>query len=70
MVLCDRRRLLARFNPRARDGREPSARFLRFFVQRFNPRARDGREFRARVYRAPKRVSIHAPVMDAKNPLS
>ena len=35
----------------------------------FNPRARDGRELKPSIIRAPKRVSIHAPVMDAKSHL-
>ena len=33
----------------------------------FNPRARDGREGVLQIHASSYQVSIHAPVMDAKN---
>ena len=56
----------ARFNPRARDGREDDLKFYCGQPTGFNPRARDGREGLAKQYQRQSSVSIHAPVMDAK----
>ena len=54
------------FNPRARDGRELNLSRARHTRQRFNPRARDGREVLLNLLKQEAKVSIHAPVMDAK----
>ena len=58
--------LYAGFNPRARDGRERARYSFAELSRCFNPRARDGREKGVGSAVAVFFVSIHAPVMDAK----
>ena len=55
------------FNPRARDGREGGRYDVTRLCYRFNPRARDGREALNAGIAPIKKVSIHAPVMDAND---
>ncbi len=55
----------ARFNPRARDGRDMRERHSPPPSRSFNPRARDGRDGPCRMNRPTILVSIHAPVMGA-----
>ena len=56
----------ARFNPRVREGRDPTGAMSRTTTARFNPRVREGRDVDGYLHGARHRlVSIHASARDA-----
>ena len=61
------RHFVSRFNPRAREGRDSDAFFLKKNQKSFNPRAREGRDNEAAAMPSAYTVSIHAPARGATN---
>ena len=57
--------ILARFNPRARVGRDQITRSLALAIICFNPRARVGRDLKIQIKKRKWLVSIHAPAWGA-----
>ena len=55
------------FNPRPREGSDPTLSFLGSTLRNFNPRPREGSDFHQYSESDPKTISIHAPVKGATN---